>query len=33
MTNTKVKKTALDRKLDKIRAAEENGRLGTKLTN
>ena len=33
MTNTKVKKTALDRKLDKIRAAEESGRLGTKLTN
>lgn len=33
MTNTKVKKTALDRKLDKIRAAEESGKLGTKLTN
>ena len=29
----KVKKTALDRKLDKIRQAEESGRLGTKLTN
>ncbi len=28
-----MKKTALDRKLDKIRAAEESGRLGTKLTN
>ena len=33
MTNTKMKKTALDRKLDKIRAAEESGKLGTKLTN
>ena len=33
MTNTKIKKTALDRKLDKIRAAEESGKLGTKLTN
>lgn len=33
MTNAKVKKTALDRKLDKIRAAEESGKLGTKLTN
>ena len=33
MTNMKVKKTALDRKLDKIRAAEESGKLGTKLTN
>ena len=33
MTNVKVKKTALDRKLDKIRAAEESGKLGTKLTN
>lgn len=33
MTNTKVKKTALDRKLDKIRADEESGKLGTKLTN
>ena len=33
MTNNKVKKTALDRKLDKIRAAEESGKLGTKLTN
>lgn len=31
MKNTK--KTALDRKLDKIRAAEESGKLGTKLTN
>lgn len=28
-----MKKTALDRKLDKIRAAEESGKLGTKLTN
>ena len=27
------KKTSLDRKLDKIRAAEESGKLGTKLTN
>lgn len=33
MTNTKVKRTALDRKLDKIRKAEESGKLGTKLTN
>lgn len=33
MTNNTVKRTALDRKLDKIRAAEESGRLGTKLTN
>ena len=33
MTNNKVKKTALDRTLDKIRAAEESGKLGTKLTN
>jgi len=33
MTNTKMKKTALDRKLDKIRADEESGKLGTKLTN
>ena len=33
MTNNKVKRTALDRKLDKIRAAEESGKLGTKLTN
>ena len=33
MTNTKVKRTALDRKLDKIRQAEESGKLGTKLTN
>lgn len=31
MKNTK--KTALDRKMDKIRAAEESGKLGTKLTN
>ncbi len=31
MKNTK--KTSLDRKLDKIRAAEESGKLGTKLTN
>ena len=28
-----IKKTALDRKLDKIRAAEESGKLGTKLSN
>ena len=33
MTNNKVKRTALDRKLDKIRKAEESGKLGTKLTN
>ena len=33
MTNNKMKTTALDRKLDKIRAAEESGKLGTKLTN
>ena len=33
MSNMKMKKTALDRKLDKIRAAEESGKLGTKLTN
>ena len=33
MTNTKVKRTALDRKLDKIRKAEESGKLGTRLTN
>ena len=33
MTNNKMKRTALDRKLDKIRAAEESGKLGTKLTN
>ncbi|MGM9588827.1 MAG: ABC transporter permease [Faecousia sp.] len=31
--SNKIKKTALDRKLDKIRAAEESGKLGTKLTN
>lgn len=31
--SNKMKKTALDRKLDKIRAAEESGKLGTKLTN
>lgn len=31
--NMKTKKTSLDRKLDKIRAAEESGQLGTKLTN
>lgn len=31
MKNTK--KTALDRKMDKIRAAEESGKLDTKLTN
>ncbi len=29
--SNKMKKTALDRKLDKIRAAEESGHLGTKL--
>lgn len=33
MTNTKVKKTSLDRKMDKIRAAEESGKLGGKMTN
>lgn len=33
MTNTTVKKTALDRKLDKLRAAEEAGKLGKKHTN
>lgn len=33
MTNTTVKKTALDRKLDKIKEAEESGKLNTKLTN
>ena len=31
--SNKMKKTALDRTLDKIRAAEESGKLGTKLTN
>ena len=31
--NMKTKKTSLDRKLDKIRAAEESGQLGTRLTN
>ena len=33
MTNTKVKKTSLDRKMDKIRAAEESGKLNNKMTN
>lgn len=35
MTNTKetVKRSALDRRLDKIRAAEESGRLNTRLSN
>ena len=33
MTNTTMKKTALDRKLDKIKAAEEQGLLGKKHTN
>ena len=33
MTNTKVKKTSLDRKMDKIRAAEESGKLSGKMTN
>lgn len=33
MTNTKVKKTALDKKLDKLRAAEERGELGGKTMN
>lgn len=33
MTNTTMKKTALDRKLDKIRAAEESGLLGKKMAN
>lgn len=33
MTNVKVKKTALDRKLDKIRKAEESGKLASKMTN
>ena len=28
-----IKRTALDRKMDKIRALEESGKLGTKLTN
>ncbi len=31
--SNKIKKTALDRKLDKIRAAEESGKLGTRLQN
>lgn len=33
MTNTTMKKTALDRKLDKIKAAEERGLLGKKHAN
>ena len=34
MTNTnKVKRTALDRQMDKIRDMEESGKLSTKLTN
>ena len=28
-----IRKTALDRKMDRIRALEESGKLGTKLTN
>lgn len=33
MTNTKVKRTALDRQMDKIRDMEESGKLSTHLTN
>lgn len=33
MTNTKVKRTALDRQMDKIRDMEESGKLSTKLSN
>lgn len=33
MTNTKVKRTALDRQMDKIRDMEESGKLSTRLTN
>lgn len=33
MTNTKVKRTALDRQMDKIRDMEESGKLTTKLSN
>lgn len=33
MTNTKVKRTALDRQMDKIRDMEESGKLSTSLTN
>ena len=33
MTNTKVKRTALDRQMDKIRNMEESGKLTTKLSN
>ena len=33
MTNTKVKRTALDRQIDKIRDMEESGKLSTRLTN
>ena len=32
-TATIVKKTALDRKMDKIRKLEESGKLATRLTN
>ena len=32
-TTTKVKRTSLDRKMDKIRAAEESGKLSGKMTN
>ena len=32
-TVTMIKKTALDRRMDRIRALEESGRLSTKLTN
>ena len=32
-TATMVKKTVLDRRMDKIRALEESGKLATKLTN
>ena len=32
-TTTKVKRTSLDRKMDKIRAAEESGKLNNKMTN
>ena len=33
MTNTKVKRTALDRQMDKIRDMEESGKLTTNLSN
>ena len=32
-TATIIRKTALDRRMDKIRALEESGKLATKLTN